>query len=204
MSMPPNYQPPPNYPPPGQYYGAMPPQQNTGNGCLKAFGITCGVLILLFIIGSVFMGIMVKKQLSSKNSFFGQATQIGLAGQDGKRIQEAIVYYQQTNGRYPSSLNALVPRYLPDSTVLHSSLDPNTSPSHITWQYIRPTSGAMPNTPILVLPYNMTFMGQTVPGKIVIDLDGQLQSQSSPTYNNNSYNNNNYNNGGQATSSGGQ
>ena len=60
MSIPPSSNPPPGGfplppqggPPPGNYYGQPPgrPVNNSG-GCLKAFGITCGVLLLLGVIG---------------------------------------------------------------------------------------------------------------------------------------------------------
>ena len=60
MTVPPSSNPPPGGfplppqgkpPPGGPYYGQPPPPANNNAGCLKAFGITCGVLLLLCIIG---------------------------------------------------------------------------------------------------------------------------------------------------------
>jgi hypothetical protein len=177
--------PPPNYPPPPgpQYYGGPPPQQNSGSGCLKAVGITCGILVLLGIIGAVMMAVFVKNQISNPNSIVGQSMKIGRATMQGMQVYKAVNSYKAANGSYPPSLSALIPQYIPDSGTLHNDADANPSPTHVSWQYIKPTENSSPSDPMLVEPVKMTvtFGGQTqtVNQKVSISIDGKSVSSQS-------------------------
>jgi hypothetical protein len=171
---------PPNTPPPGGYYYTPPPQNRGGGsgGCLKAAGITCGVLLLLGVVLVLFSVMAVKKQLQNPDIHnpVGAGIAAGISATNGMKIQQAIVRYHQQTGKYPANLNALYPNYLTDGKILHSPLDSNPNPGHISWTYIKPAEGADPKSPLLRLPYeiNMTIGGSTSSQKqeIVINLDG--------------------------------
>ncbi|MGO8669964.1 MAG: hypothetical protein ACLQVD_01125 [Capsulimonadaceae bacterium] len=172
------YYPPPQGPPgPGYGYVPPPPPQSNSGGCFKALGITCAVLLVLGLIGGVLIFQAVKTQMSNPSSVFSQSMKIGMAAQSGPIICRAIAQYKAANGTYPPNLQALVPQYLPDKSVLHSSLDPNPDPSHISWTYTPPAAGAAATTPMLSLPYHITVSAggktQTVPGQILFDANGQ-------------------------------
>lgn len=168
--------PPPNTPPPGGYYYNPNPGRpaNNSSGCWKAFGITCGVLVLLGIIGIVVV-------VRTTGGLFRQAMGVGLASQSGRVIQQAVVAYHAKNGKYPPNLTALVSDgELTDAKVLHSDQDPNPSPGHISWRYHRPPEGAPGNTPLLDLPYQISFSGRTQAGDLIINLDGTTPGQVHP------------------------
>ena len=155
---------------------------------MKAAGITCGVLLLLMIIGGVMVANWWNQQKKNPNSIWGQSMKIATSAADGIKIQQAVVQYHTDNNAYPSTLAALTPKYL-DAAKLHSDVDSNPSPTHVSWTYFKPKEGESPKTPLLALPYTMTVavMGQskTVQSKIVINLDGTSTSgngQSSGSY----------------------
>lgn len=176
--------PPSNVPPGGVYYGppTNPPRSN--NGCLKAFGITCGVLLLLGTLAVIFGGLAVRKSLSKKGSLLNTAMGVGTATPNGIKIQQAVVAYHRAKGKYPPNLQALVPDYLTDGKLLHSDLDSNSNPGHVSWTYVKPAANAPGSTPLLRLPYQLPIPGQsgpdaTQPGEVVITLDGNVLSSHS-------------------------
>jgi hypothetical protein len=146
---------------------------------LKAFGITCGVLVLLMVIGGVMVANFFNQQKKNPNSIYGQTMKLAGAGIDGVAIQKAIVQYHSDNGAYPANLAALVPKYV-DAAKLHNDMDTNPNPSHVSWTYHMPGPDATGKTSLLELPYTltMTFGGKTtsVPGKFIINLDGTSTS----------------------------
>ena len=173
MSVPPSNNPPGGFPlppqggPPGGYY-AQPPQRpaNSNSGCLKAFGITCGVLVLLAIVGGFLL-------FKAGAPLFQQAMGIGQDSVHGMQIQKAVVAYHQKNGKYPPNLTALVADgEITDGKILHSAQDPSTNPGHVSWRYTRPPEGAPGYTPILSLPYSITVANQTQRAELTINLDG--------------------------------
>ena len=159
--------PPSNPLPPGGYYVQPPPRPaNSNSGCLKAFGITCGVLVLLAIIGGVLL-------YKAGAPLFQQAMGIGQDNLRGKQIQQAVVAYHQKNGKYPPNLTTLVgDGEITDGKILHSTQDPNPNPGHISWRYTPPPEGAPGDTPILSLPYSITVVNQTQRAELGINLDG--------------------------------
>jgi len=172
---------PPQGPPPGGYYYTPPPPPNQGNsnGCLKAAGITCGVLLVLGILLAVVIGFTVKKQFDHPDlhSPVGVGIAAGRSALDASVIRGAIVKYHAKTGHYPNNLTSLIPEYLPSAASLHSPLDAIDSPDHVSWQYIKPKEGGNPHTPVLRLRYELNIKGanqngQQRTGEIVINLDG--------------------------------
>lgn len=158
------------------YYTPPPTPQSSSGGCWKAVGITCGVLFVLALIG-VFFGVRaVKHAMSDRHSVFGQAMSLGVTTGNGIKIQQAVVQYHQKHGHYPRALTDLVADGLVDGKVLHSDLDPNPSPGHVSWRYTRPAEGAAGNTEILRLHFRLnmpTAANQPPPETdIIINLDG--------------------------------
>lgn len=168
----------------------MTPISSTGDlggtssgGCWKAAGITCGALFLLGLV-AVFFGVRaVKTEMAHprRGSIFGAVMETGAAMQDGLQIQRAVVRYKQAHGAYPKALTDLVADGLLDGKRLHSALDPDPNPGHISWTYARPGSHAVGATPLLTLHYPLTLtMGkrgpQTQNAAITIRLDGSASS----------------------------
>ena len=178
---------PQNWGPQGSYTVPTPPSNSGSGGCLKAAGITCGVLLLLIIGFGFWVASVVKQQVSHPNVHnpFGVAVAAAKAATDGIQIQQAILKYHTGTGKYPEQLSDLVPDYLPDGKILHNDLDPNPSPGHVSWTYTKPPEGADPKTPILKFSYDMgvnvgnkSSSEQTV---IVYNLDGTTSSTETQT-----------------------
>jgi len=188
MSTPPQGSPPGGFPippqggpgPGGYYYGPPPGRPaNSNAGCLKAFGITCGVLLLLGVIGIALL-IKTGGPLIQQAMKFG--TSIAHAAQNGRTIQHAVVAYHAKNGKYPPNLIALVADgEITDAKILHSDQDANPNPGHISWRYMRPSEGAPGDTPILDLPYQITIGGQTQASHLIINLDGSTPNHHGPS-----------------------
>jgi len=81
------------------------------------------------------------------------------AGKKMVDIQGALSRYNLKNGHYPATLTELVPDYLPDPSELHTSLDTNPDPKHISFVYTKPGVGAKPSTVILSLTWSLTING---------------------------------------------
>lgn len=173
--------PPSSAPPPFAQYGTPPhsPPSSSG-GCWKAAGITCGVLLLLGIVAVVIGGLAVRRAVHNHSGMFGTFMNIGTTIGNGVKIQRAIVQYHTTHGRYPDTLTDLVADGDIDGKILHSPLDPNSDPGHISWTYHRPTATSAPNAPLLTMHYTLTIPGantqQTTGSDIVINLDGTTSS----------------------------
>ena len=167
MSVPPTY---------GQQ--SSPPANNSA-GCLKAFGITCGVLLLLGVLGAA---VLVKTWGPLYQQFLKMGQSMVKSQQEGRAIQQAVVAYHAKNGKYPANLTALVADgEISDAGILHSDQDADPDPGHISWRYQCPAKGAPGSTPILDLPYNITIAGHTQPAHVVITLDGSTPSQTGVT-----------------------
>jgi len=176
---------PPQGPPPGGYYYTPPPPPNQGNsnGCLKAAGITCGVLLLLGILGTAALFFVGKRAYDhpdrhSPMGFVAATTKTAL---NAAVIREAVVKYHTKTGHYPANLASLVPEYLPNASTLHSPLDSIESEDHVSWQYIKPKEGGNPHTPLLRMRYDIDINGSTQrngpqKGEIVMNLDGTTET----------------------------
>lgn len=166
--------------PPDNYYSAPPPTRSNSSGCWKAAGITCGVLIVLTAV-VVFFAVRAAKEAIHKGTgifgkTFGAAFDIGITTANGLKIQQAVVKYHQQHGKYPDTLTDLVADGLVDGKILHSALDTNPDPGHISWTYTKPAEGAPGSTPILKLHYHIVIPGsntqQTQDNDMIINLDG--------------------------------
>lgn len=122
-------------------------------------GFGCGALFLVVLIGGIVAVRTVKR--------------VSKAAADGIAIQQAIVRYQQQRGAYPPMLITLIQDGSLDGKLLHNDLDDSPNPGHVSWRYTRPAQGAPGETPILAEPYHLTVAGSSLPGKIVIPLDGR-------------------------------
>ncbi len=160
------------------------PPSNSNSGCLKAFGITCGVLLVLGIIGSFFVARLVKNSLADRHSVFGQIAGIGRTAANGAAIRKAVVDYHEKHGRYPNALPDLISDGLIDAKVLHSDLDTDSRPDHVSWRYTKPAEGAPGKTPILRFHFRLnvpTNRNQPPPeSDLVINLDGSSPQSRRP------------------------
>lgn len=160
------------------------PPSNSNSGCLKAFGITCGVLLVLAIVGGIFAVRFVKNSMADKHGLFGQIAGIGMTSANGVQIQKAVVAYHDKHGHYPDTLMDLVSDGQIDGKILHSDMDPNPNPGHVSWQYTKPAEGAPGNTPILKFHFRLnvpTGKNQPPPeSDVVINLDGSTPQSHRP------------------------
>ncbi len=178
--------PPPPAPPPGNYYPPPVPPPSNSAGCWKAAGLTCGVLFLLALIGVIFVGQAIRKNMDhpTRGSIIGTGILVFRVTQDGQTLQRAVVQYKGAHGHYPSSLLDLVRDGKVDGKILHNDLDPNPSVGSISWQYSKPAPGAPGNTPLLTEHYLVGVpggKGSAGSGTITITLDGQAGSMAGGT-----------------------
>ena len=167
---------PPTTPPGG--YSVFPPAKPSGGNGWKIAGAGCLVLFLLAAVGGVLLVRNVKNKIAnpSKNDVVGITVLAGQAGADGAQLRQAIVAYHAQHGKYPKSLLDLYNDNSIDGKLLHNGLDDSPDPAHLSWRYFPPAEGVPGNTPILEEPYHITIGNTTAPGKIVIELDGKIQS----------------------------
>ena len=173
--------------PSGNGYYATPPSSppaSSSGGCWKAAGITCGVLVSLGLIGGIAAYISIKNAIQhpAKNGIFSLGMNIGKATTDGLHLSRAVVQYHEKNNKYPKTLTDLVLDGETDGKILHNALDTNPSPGHISWRYRKPAEGAPGKTPILEMPYTISFVPNqpSQKGKITITLDGKTVPDTYP------------------------
>lgn len=153
-----------------------PPPSNSNGGCLKAFGITCGVLLVLGIIAVFFVGRFVKNSMADRHGIFGQIAGISMTAANGAAIRKAVVDYHAKHNRYPNALPDLVSDGLIDAKILHSDMDTDARLNHVSWRYTKPAEGAPGKTPILRFHFRLnvpTGRNQPTPeSDVVFNLDG--------------------------------
>jgi hypothetical protein len=165
---------------PPYYQNTPPPAKSNSNGCLKAAGIGCAVVLLVGIIGTIFVAQKVKQALNDPKSggIFGTAVNAGKTGAQGAIIRQAIVKYHDKTGAYPVTLSNLIPAYVPTVADMHAPTDANPDPKHVSWKYMRPSADAGPKTPLLKTAIVIEMGGQKAESDVVINLDGTSQSHS--------------------------
>ena len=148
-----------------------------GPNCWLVGGLTCVGLVIIGAI-AIFAGFYSLFRGPLKG-----AIQSGAAAQMCKQhmlqIQQAVDRYHTHTGTYPDALTDLVPTYLPDRSVLHCSMDTNPDPSHVTYEYSKPTETTPGTAPLLTLHWNMSIkmMGtsQTVGETEIVTVNGEQE-----------------------------
>jgi hypothetical protein len=144
-----------------------PVQQRRGPSCWAVGGIGCLVVI---VVGIVFLiaivGVVVKspagKDIGSslrsniKTAFASASCVVAMPA-----IREAILRYHDHTGNYPNKLTDLSPDYLPSGTSLHCSVDKSDDPSHVTYQYFKPTDKTPQSATLLSFFYVQTTKAGT-------------------------------------------
>lgn len=118
------------FPPPQQITSSPPlygpPRRSAGSGCLIASLVGCGVIVMALII----LGIIVAPKVGQR--FHKAFRSIAAASIYVKRLQAirtALQLYQKDHkGKYPPSLQALIPNYLPDASSLSVQLSAHDAP----------------------------------------------------------------------------
>lgn len=161
---------------------SRPPRQ--GPNCWAVGAIGC--LVLIIAIGvATFVGIAAfmksntgKEFVSSMNTGIKSEVTASACVPDLRDIGAAINRYHEANGKYPPNLKALDPKYLSPGTSLHCGTDTNDDPSHVTYEYIKPTESTPRNAPVVRYSWKltMTFGGvtQTETSTEQIALDGTV------------------------------
>lgn len=127
------------------------------SGCVQALGLSCSMLMLLIVVLSLVMGKVLENmgQNPSPHTTFGAEAGMVLTVEDGQQIFDALSHYHASEGTYPDSLLQLVPQSLPDKSVLHSPLDTDSDPNHVSWVYIKPAPNAPSDAVVLQLAYSI-------------------------------------------------
>ena len=133
--------------PPMQPMQPMPPvreKRSGSNGCLIGGLIGCGVLLILFVVA----GMMGVNALKNGKGGIGKMMSNIQAGQEyaPKLVQIGAAldrYKDDHGGKYPASLNALVPNYMPDK----AAFTPKSSETTI--EYTPPKPDSKPDAVVL-------------------------------------------------------
>lgn len=102
-------------------------------------GLGCGCLTFL-LVGAIVLGPSIyRARKSPEFRCQGSLTAIGAA----------MMKFQQENGRYPETLDALVPKYLKDDSVFDCSLTEGSRESR-RYDYQSPTPTTKPYQPVII------------------------------------------------------
>jgi len=160
-----------------------------GAGCL----VTIALLMVLFFVG-------VRQMMNTKEGkqvMTGIQTAIKAIPAEKAceskltEVHEAITRYRAKNGKYPPTIAALSPDYLPDPTTCHCSLDSNPAPTHPTFEYTPPTPASKPADKVLLftwtqkigiqnqtetvqIAYYYNVAGKEMAQQIVTDINGHV------------------------------
>jgi len=154
--------PPPGYPP---------VQQNRGPSCWAIGGIGClvvivvGIVVVLAVVKSVFSTKEGRAFSSSFSSAMKTSVAAGSCTAAMPTIRSAILRYHGHEGTYPPNLKSLSPDYLPAGISLHCKVDKVDDPSHVTYQYFRPTEKTPQSAVLMKFSFDTTFSagaGQSV------------------------------------------
>jgi type II secretory pathway pseudopilin PulG len=125
-------------------------------------------LVVLIIAGFIGYGAFKLAHNKTFTSTFGKAlsygTGLGASEKQMASIIQALHQYRTDNGNYPKSLSGLVPKYLPVATVLHSPLDTNPDPTHVSYSYVKPFPSAPATTEVINITYSFDFGQAATPG----------------------------------------
>ena len=161
-----------------------------GPSCWLVGALTCLGIVILVVIAIV-VGITSFTHSAAGKKFastFGSAmhksaTDAPIAIRNMETIREAIMRYHDHTGSYPDNLQQLVPTYLPDSSVLHSALDSNSNPSHVSYTYTKPTSSSTDSSTLLALHWQMSMsfgdQTQTTNFTYVLPIKGPIRQEQS-------------------------
>lgn len=180
--------PPPGFQPPTYQYAP----QKRGPSCWAVGGIGC---LVIFILGAVLTFLAINRYVHSKTGHefmegFTSAMKTSAAGAECvapmTEIRKAILRYHEHEGKYPDNLTQLASKYLPAGVTLHCGVDQNDDPSHVTYEYFKPTDKTPPSAILLRYswPVSITIAGQTSTQTMTeqITLDGTVsETQTSST-----------------------
>jgi hypothetical protein len=149
-----------------------------------AIAVTCSILVYSFMHSKTG-----QQAMKGINQAAGTAKYLPDADQKMREVYDAIERYKGHTGHYPTNLQQLEPDYLADPNALHSKIDADPDPSHVTFEYTVPTDSTPKDAAILQYKwvFKMTISGMTqVQTQIFkMSLDGQetkssqvIQSQS--------------------------
>ena len=135
----------PNVPPMQPMQPAPPPareKRSGSNGCLIGGLAGCGILLVVLVIGG--MALMNNFKNSKAGGGFGKMMSNIEVGREYApklvQIGAALDHYKEDHdGKYPATLNALVPKYMPDKT----AFTPATSETVL--EYTPPKPNARPD-----------------------------------------------------------
>jgi hypothetical protein len=154
-----------------------PPRSSSGDGCWKWGGISCGLgcLSLAILIAAVFVIVMPQiKPLFSE--CMKLESDVSIVQQEMKAVLRAIDRYREAKGRYPSSLEELLPKYISDRSELKFS---QNQPGPV-FKYTAPT-GQSDDTPIL--EYALTYRlldNRTIPIPVRLTKRGDFDTVAVP------------------------
>ena len=158
---------------PGEPFPPAPPPPSPtakkGPSCWLIGGLGCLVVIIgVGIAGGIFYYNLMHSATGQKITATIQAatttvTNMQTTDQQMQDIHAALLRYRAKNGHYPKTLNELSPKFLADQSVLHSPLDNNAGPSHISYKSVKPSPKAPPSTEAFCISYTMN-LGMATPG----------------------------------------
>jgi len=151
--------PPPGFQPPNYPYA---PQKRPVS-CWAVGGIGC---VVIFVLGAILMFVAFYKFVQSPTgrdlmkgaNDVAKTTVAGSACVEPMtQIQKAILRYHEHEGKYPDNLTQLTAKYLPPGITLHCGVDKSDDPSHVTYQYFKPTATTPASSVLLRYSWSVTI-----------------------------------------------
>lgn len=143
-----------------------------------------GCLLFIIVIGAA-IGIGYYKMRGTFGSVMASAGQMEQTQQKAIAVQTALAKYKSDTGHYPPTLSALIPQYLPGPDSLHTPSDPNTDPSHVSFEYKQPADNAPGSSPLLSFHtyMNMDMAGtkEKMDTKTTYMIDGEMSQDMTQT-----------------------
>ena len=132
--------------------------------------------MLIAVLAGVIMFQLFKPMFRSLSHSVNDAVKVQ---QQGLSLWNAIGRYKSYTGSYPNKLEDLVPKYLENFNSMHSAVDTNRDPNHVSWEYFKPSQNADPSAPILREDYKMQNPATTDPNlaiqqSITITVGGKI------------------------------
>ena len=131
-----------------------------GPSCWVIGGLSCIALMVMVVVFLAFimLGTSSGRKFSTELASDAKSSmEIPKSMYQMSDIRGAVIRYQRKNNRYPVSISELYPIYLARKQELHSALDPNTNPDHVTFAYTEPAVNAPPSTIILKMRWDYVF-----------------------------------------------
>lgn len=144
-------------------------------GPYRFWYLGAGILFILSAISRVYWMFRAPMLPQNYASITTQANKAEAVSNEGRRIYKAVNDYRAATGKYPDTLNQLVPKYISLSE-LHTSADNDPNPAHVSWKYYKPADTSSPKAPMIETSIEINYDGSSINQPVTINIDGSAGS----------------------------